>query len=240
MAKFDWSLLDRNMIINHMLSVEPKVIKSNIPVDKFHQIIGNHIKKLVPVKIKKHRKCHEFSNTVFVGGTYYSDLDYDKEKCIEILFEYSFFDEEIYISTRKFLKISKLVADTLLHEIIHMHQHRSRKFKLIPEYKSKTKNERLKLEQEYLGCPDEMDAYSFNIACELVDFYGKDLYQISSFLNSSMLSRKKISPSWNKYFRAFEKNQEHPIIKKMKRQIIKYVPAAVQGKPYKKNELINR
>lgn len=240
MVKFNWASLDRTMIIDHMMRIESKLTNSNIPIEKFHKTLGNHIKKLAPVKIRKNRKCHEYINRVFVGGVYYSDLDQDKERCIEILFEYSFFDDEIHISNKKFARISQLVADTMLHEIIHMHQHRSRKFKILPDYNSKAKEEYIQIEQRYLGCPDEMDAYSFNIACELFEYFNDDVNQITKFLNSKVLPRKRIAPSWNKYYRTFEKNHDHPVLKRMKRQILKYLPMATLGKPYRTPEWINR
>jgi hypothetical protein len=120
-----------------------------------------------------------------------------------------------------------------------MQQYRSRKFKISSDYSSNALVDYVRREQEYLGCTDEMDAYSFNIACELIDYFGNDREQISKFLNDKILSKKKISPSWSKYFRAFEKNHNHPIIKRMKNKILKYIPRATSGKPYIRNQWIN-
>lgn len=240
MAKFNWSILDRNSIIAHMMLIEPILTKKHISINQFHKVLTNHIRKLAPIRFKKQKKCHERSNWIYVGGTYYSDWDQEKRKCIELVFEYSFFDEEIYVSKNKFLRVSKLVADTILHEIIHMKQYRSRKFKNIPDYSSNAIEDVIRMEQEYFGNADEIDAYSFNIACELNEHFGKSKIKITQFLDSKKLSRKRISPTWNKYFKVFEHNHGHPIIKKMKQRIIKYLPLADIGKPYKETDYINR
>jgi len=217
----------------------PNIIKKELSIDVFHKMITNHIKKLAPVKCRKYKNVHENVNWVYIGGMYHGDLDKDRKKCIELIFEYSFLDPNLYISINKYKSICKLIADTLLHEIIHMKQYRSRRFKILANYRSNSSIDYIRREQEYLGCPDEMDAYSFNIACELKDHFEGNVSKIKKFLNQTKLERKKISPSWNKYVRAFEKNYDHPIIQKLKKKIIKYLPMANIGKPYRRNNWIN-
>jgi hypothetical protein len=45
-----------------------------------------------------------------------------------------------------------------------MRQFRRRNFKQLPDYASNAEKSEIREEQEYLGCKDEIDAYSFNIA----------------------------------------------------------------------------
>lgn len=239
-VKFNWSLLDRETIANYVMMLLPSLVGKPISVDFFHSKITRHLKKIVPIRFKKHRDLKVTSNQVWIGGTYYSDWDQDKQKCIELLFAYPLFEDTLKITKQKFIRISYNVADTLLHEIIHMRQYRRRKFKPLPDYTSSSSRLKMRLEQEYLGNTDELDAYSFNIACELIDKFGKNKGPIVNYLNENQKGKNRRANSWRMYLKAFEHNHEHPIIKRVKKKVIRYLPRAYSGKPYRNKDWINR
>jgi hypothetical protein len=131
------------------------------------------------------------------------------------------------------------IADTLLHEIIHMRQFRRRNFKQLPDYASNAEKSELREEQEYLGCSDEIDAYGFNIACELMNKFGKNNVQVVNYLNENQKSKKRRPNSWRMYLKAFEHDHNHPIIQRVKKKVVRYLPAAEVGKPYRNKDWIN-
>jgi hypothetical protein len=132
------------------------------------------------------------------------------------------------------------IADTILHEIMHMRQYRRRKFKILPDYASTAEKTEQRAEQEYLGCSDEVDAYSFNIACELMDKFKYDPVQVIQYLNEDQKGLRRRHNSWRMYLKAFDHNHDHTIIKRLKKKIIKYLPRAINGKPYRNKDWISR
>jgi hypothetical protein len=237
---FDWSLLSRDFIAVSLWELAPTVVKNSITPIQFHKIISNHLKKIVPVKIRKSFHDKKISNNVLIGGVYYSDYDQRKEKCIEIIFEYSQNDKKLNISNQKYCRICYNIADTLLHEIMHMRQFRRRRFKDLPDYPSDAKKLSIRQEQSYLGNEDEIDAYSFNIACELIDKFGMNQTKILKYLNENQRGKNRKHNCWRMYLKAFQHDHNHKVIKKVKKKVLRYLPAAEYGRPYRTKEWINR
>lgn len=238
--KFDWSILDREYIAAYMLELAPDVVKQNLSIQQFHNKITKHLKKLAPVRVRKNFSPKVETDQCWVGGTYFSDWDREKTKSIEIVFEYSLFDDHICISNRRFRGTCYTIADTLLHEIIHMRQYRRRKFKILPDYASTAGKDELRMEQSYLGCSDEIDAYGFNIACELIDKFGADQPTIIKYLNEKQKGKRRKHNCWRMYLKAFEYDHNHPIIQRVKKKVVRYLPQAYVGKPYRNKDWISR
>jgi hypothetical protein len=98
----------------------------------------------------------------------------------------------------------------------------------------------LRKEQSYLGCTDEIDAYSFNIACELLDKFKNDNKLAINYISKRQRKGNLKSNTLRTYLKAFEYNYNHPIIKRLKKRVIRYMPHAEQGKPYRTKDWINR
>jgi hypothetical protein len=238
-SKFDWSLLDRNGLIQFIQCLSDKLCEKSVTPDQFHTILTRHIKKYLPIKIARFYDTKVDSGFVFLGGTYYSDQDRSKQKCIEIILLYNPNDTAITHSRRKFLRFSKLFADTILHEIMHMRQYRRRNFKILPEYASNAEKTEQMQEQSYLGSSDEIDAYGFNIACELMDKFKLDRKKVIRYLNEDQKNKRRKFDSWRMYLKAFNYDHNHVIIRRMKKKVIRYLAYAELGKPYKNKDWIN-
>jgi flagellar hook protein FlgE len=223
-----------------MHSLAPEVVNQKLSITDFHKKITNHLKKFVPIRFKKGFNNKVEPNLCWVGGTYYSDRDMDKAKSIEILFEYPAYSKTICITGKRFRGTCYTIADTLLHEIIHMRQYRRRKFKILPDYASTAEKTELRQEQSYLGCSDEIDAYSFNIACELVDKFGRNQTRIINYLNENQKGKRRRHNSWRMYLKAFQHDHNHPIIQRVKKKIVRYLAAAEMGRPYRNKDWIDR
>ena len=207
-------------------------------IPKFHRILGTFIQKQIPIKLKKLSDTKVEYDTVWIGGAYYSDLDKLNKKSIELVIVYSKLDK-IKLSKKRYLRVCYNVANTIMHEIIHMRQYRRRKFKTLPEYASNAEKTEQHKEQTYLGHSDEIDAYGFNIACELMDKFKNDTTKVIDYLNEDQNGLRRKQNSWRMYLKAFNHNHEHPIIKRTKKKIVRYLPYAIYGKPYKNKDWIS-
>jgi hypothetical protein len=239
-SKFDWSILDREGLANFFWQIYPELCGQEILISKFHSKLVAHIKKQLPIKIRKNSDPKVEFDWTYVGGTYYSDLDREKERCIELVLVYNPFQNKINMTARRYRRMCYTMADTILHEIMHMRQYRRRNFKELPDYASTAEKDEQRQEQEYLGNSDEIDAYSFNIACELLGKFNNNFNKVVEYLNENQKGLRRRHNGWRMYLKAFNHDHDHPIIKRTKSKIIKYLPHAESGKPYKNKEWINR
>jgi hypothetical protein len=234
---FDWSAMDRHSIAGLVGILAPKIVNQRITVDQFHSLIYRHLKKYIPLRITKTKYKKAEPNTVMVGGCYYSDWDQLNKTCIEVSMLYNPKDEQLKLNNRKFARICIVIADTILHEIIHMRQFRRREFKDLPDYPSTARRASKREEQRYLGNSDEIDAYGFNIACELMDQY-ENIDDIIKHLSIDQKNKKVKYDGWLMYLKAFDHDHNHPVIKKVKKKILQYLPNAEIGKPYRNKDWI--
>lgn len=238
-ATFDWSLLTRHTVSGLLYTLEPEVVKQKITVSEFHKKITNLLKKHIPVRVRK-SYCEKVDpGFVYIGGTYFSGYDEDDLKCIEIVFQYRTTQKTLNLSPKRFSGICTNIADTLLHEIMHMRQFRRRNFKYLPDYASNAEKSEIRQEQSYLGCSDEIDAYAFNIACELHDKFAGDKTAIVNYLNENQIGKRRRHNSWRMYLKAFQHDHNHSIIRRIKKKVVRYLPQAQIGKPYKNKDWIN-
>lgn len=233
-------MLDKSSLVEYLLELAPTVVKTNLTITKFHSIVAKHLKKTIPLRTRKTKDKEVEPGQVWVGGTYYSDWDQEKQKCIEIVLAYNSTNSKLCLTSMQFRRICNGIADTLLHEIIHMRQYRRRKFKALPDYASNADKQELRREQSYLGCSDEIDAYSFNIACELYSKFDGNYNKIIDYLNEDQRGKKRRHNSWRMYLKAFGHNHNHPIVRRVKKKVVRYLPFAEIGKPYRNKDWINR
>lgn len=235
---FDWSDLDRYSIANYFWELHTELLSTHTKQNKIHRLISKHIKNKYPIKVVQIFDSNVDSGVIFIGGMYRSDLDQTGKKSIEIDFFYNSKKEIYTVDSRRLWRMSLCFADTLLHEIIHMRQYRRRNFKDLPAYSSTAEKSDKAEEQSYLGCSDEIDAYGFNIACELTEkFKGNEKY-IIKYLQENQKNKKRKNNCWRMYLRAFDYNHNHEIIKKLKKKVIHYLPYAELGKPYRNKDWI--
>lgn len=239
-SKFDWSSLDRAGLATYLWLLAPKIVNERMDTAQFHTLISKHLKNFLPLRVaKQFDRTKKTANMILIGGCYYSDKDKSHHRSIEILMVYNPTDDSLKINKRRFWRICCGIADTILHEIIHMRQFRRREFKYLPEYESTAKKTAQRLEQVYLGCSDEIDAYGFNIACELLDNFNGDQSQIINYLDTNKRVAGRQSNSWKMYLKAFNHDHDHIIIKRLKKKILRYLPAAALGKPYRNKDWIS-
>jgi hypothetical protein len=238
--EFDWAKLNKFSILKAVSGCRKSIVNKPLPIKEIHAIFTSHLKSYFPVKVKKTTATDTELGCVYIGGMYYSGHDIESKPCIEVVFQYSLFDEILTINSALFSRIANTIADTLLHEMIHMKQYRSRKFKVLPDYASTAEKRKQRLEQGYLGCTDEIDAYSFNIACELNDKFKGNGDAIVEYLNKVTHRKVRRPSTWIKYLTAFDNDHNHRIIKRAKKRIIHYIPYAKVGSPFKPSDRLRQ
>ena len=239
-SEFNWSILDRQQLYKLLWMVWPEIVDKPLTAAKIHAILAKHIKQYLPVRVSKKFDFGVDPGWVYIGGTYYSDYDQEFKKSIEVIFVYNPLDKKLCLNKSKFQRICKTFSDVVLHELIHMRQYRRREFKILPEYESNAERTEQRQEQGYLGCTDEIDAYSFNIACELIDRIGLDYPALIDYVSATHWKGRLKSNSLRMYLKAFDYNHNHRIIKRLKKKIIRYLPNAELGRPYRTTDWIDR
>lgn len=148
-------------------------------------------------------------------ATYDSDLDSMNRPCIELFIVYSSLDNILVFDEDLFDTVTKRLCDSISHEQIHQRQSRNRywedPFDVNPEDPV-----------AYLSNKDEIDAYSYNIANELLDY--ADRQTVLTLLQDP--SKIKIEHSVNlwSYFITFDYDYQHPVIKRLIQKIVKVLP----------------
>jgi hypothetical protein len=232
-AAFDWSKLDRNQLCAILNDVKKKVVGHTLLIEDLHKILANQIRKNLPVRVKLLRNSEQEHGIIYIGGCYYGDQDEEFEsRYVEIVLSYFIWDEYLKITQHRWKRMCEVFADTVLHEIIHIRQYRTRKWKNIPGYCSSAESSKQRKEQIYYGHPDEIGAYAFNIACELYDRFGNNQNLSIKYLNSNQAVRHR-SSTYLRYLKTFDMDHSHSIIRRLKKKVIYYLPYAKIGKPFK-------
>lgn len=201
-----------NPIIEHKILTQwlSKFIGQSITPHQFVHKLGIFLSRSHPITVRL-----EFNNTILdlneftIGGLYDVVRDEEKQKPLAFFFIMNHPADTPWLITEAIVdELALELIEALAHEYQHLHQYRSRDYMLNRDYKSQAKDPKLKEDQEYLGQPDEIDAYATNIA---VKFY----------LGNHGLSQtaKKFSLDLKNYYKAF--GPQHPVIKQLLKKIIK-------------------
>jgi len=231
---FNWSLLDRYNLYSMLYSAGKDCVGKKLAIKDIQKILSTHIKGHLPVKVtRKQNDPKQKRGLIYMGGVYLSERDANcYTRFIEIVFSYHPLDQSIKITEYRWSRLCSLFADTILHEVIHMRQYRSRNFKAIPGYESTAYYHKQRVDQQYYGDRDEMGAFSFNIACDMIDRFGLDHSAIQKYMDS-MQAKKHKKSTYHRYLSAFDWNHNHPKIRQMKKKILHQLDYAHVGKPFK-------
>jgi len=213
------------------------VVNKKLKPYELQKLLRTRIKEFLPIRVVMQKDSKQQKSLVYVGGAYYADYDVQEKRYIEVVFSYRNAQDTYRLSERRWERLCTLFADTVLHEIVHLRQYRSRNFKTIPGYLSTAYYAKDRREQEYYGHKDEMGAFAFNIACELYDRFGENFDAAKKYLDTNLTKRSKRT-SWHRFLKAFDWDHNHPIVCSMKKKIIRNLPYAVIGKPFKTNDYL--
>lgn len=217
-----------------LYAVGNRVIGRKLRVERLQSILAKQVKRHIPVRVLTARSPTAEPGQIEVAGTYSPWHDRrGRPRYIEIIFAYNREQKFLKLSRHRWAKLCWIFADTVLHEIIHTYQHRRRSFKAIPGYESTAHLGRDRRSQNYYGDPDEIGAHAFNIACDLVDRFGRNFNAATRYLNSNRYRRHRFS-TFFEYMKAFDHDHDHRIIRRVKKKTKFYLPLAYeQGRPFR-------
>jgi hypothetical protein len=87
------------------------------------------------------------------------------------------------------------------------------------------------MDQEYYGHRDEMGAFRFNIACEMIDRFGYDPVSIRYHMDN--LSGRTKRGTFTKFLATFDWNHDHIKVCQMKKKVMQQLEYAAIGRPFK-------
>ncbi len=199
-------------IVEHKIITQwlSKFIGQSITPHQFVHKLGIFLSRRHPITVRL-----EFNDTILdqdeftVGGLYDVVRDENKLKPLAFFFIMNHLsDTEWQITDSIADELALELIEALAHEYQHLYQYRIRDYVLNRDYKSQAKDPKLKEDQEYLGQPDEIDAYATNIA---VKFYLGN--------HNKSQTAKKFSLDLKNYYKAF--GPHHPVIKQLLKKIFK-------------------
>lgn len=186
----------------HITRWTAKIVGKEICVKKLTRSLSRHLNKRHPVIVRLQYSKELDQNDFTIGAFYEPNYDEVGRKPLIIVFIVNC-NKTVEIVNVERLSIELLEA--LIHEYQHLHQYRSRGFILNKSYSSSHSNPNIRADQEYLGSPDEIDAYAANIAAR-------------HFVLRDDLARKQ-SHDLGNYYYAF--GPHHPVIKKLLKKVVK-------------------
>jgi len=157
-------------------------------------------------------------NTIGIFGEYRPYEDEDGEPCLHIYFDYPLARKKIDIKYYDWSTLAYHISDVIAHEYIHLYHCRRRGYRHGRGYRGKENLRYRESMQDYLGCEDEILAYSFNVATEVV-VLGKDLAKTVNYR------------FYRRYFR-----HDRKIMLKLERYAVKYIKQLERAN----NEQVNK
>jgi len=178
------------------------------------------------IKVKTSRDKVVSKNQVIIGGSY--DPEEDAANCPSIIIYITYNPDQKRIRIKD-IDWSQLCLDLIEcsgHEIIHQTQYRLRGFDIGPNiFVSLSPEERKRTDQEYLGNPDEIEAYGYSIAVEVFLKYSPKIITIKYISKTAMFKT---------YVNAF--GREHKVVGGLLSYIVKYYEAISEGNHAKRPE----
>ena len=198
----------QNKLMQKLLSVVPRdgALSPTDITAKIRSCVSNN-----NIKFITQRSNITHVDQVLVGGTYDEYNDKEGDPYVEIILYYHPDQQHLDVAKVDWTRVCFEITETIGHEMVHRDQS-NRKRKKIRGYVSRDTRVGQRREQEYLGHPDEIEAYGFSIALELVLLHQvKELDEVA--LGEIVM--------WNAYAQAFAEDQS--VLVKLQKQIVKYL-----------------
>ena len=189
-------------IYKQLLSLESKVSKQKFTPGTFTGLIRKQFPK-EDYAFRTEKSYAVDPNSIIVGGLYDKENDLDQLPHTEIILYY--YPEQLSFkgSDLNWEQISFDIAECVAHEQIHRQQMLEKK--KLKRYVSKSADKDLRVEQNYLGHDEEIDAYGFSIAAESVTF--NKPYNMCTM--------------YHVYKQTFD--TDHSVVVKLEQEIVKYL-----------------
>jgi hypothetical protein len=186
-----------------------------------HHTIVRKIRYAIPYpdcKIVSNKTLTVISNNFDIAGLYDPEKDEDGERCIEIEIGFPkrkdfYYFNESDLSRNHWSEFCINFSLILGHEYMHLNQFRRRNFNWCRSYKGISSKPNIREHQEYYGDSDEIDAYAFTAAANIIT---------DSILNpKSKKNTVEYTKLYKTYLTLFDKND--PVVLKFVRLTNRYL-----------------
>ena len=209
----------RKEILEIMDEIQPFIVNQFMSVDELIQDLGVFLGKRFNIDVKHAEAAQVDQNDIDLNGFYDGGLDEAGDIPIEIYLVTNPMQDVMLIDAEQFNIISRRIADTLSHEVIHMHQYRARDFLEVEKIEYTEFEDEEEENRWYLSSPDEINAYAYNIANELLDKHNYP--QVLEKLNKVKDISIEDSINLWAYVQAFSKDVNHPVLKRLIKKVYK-------------------
>lgn len=161
-------------------------------------------------------------NQVVIGGQYDPDEDEANFSSIRVFASYNPYQKEINLKDVRWKQLCITIVECVGHELVHQRQYRARGYDIRDKlFVSKCKEREKKEEQEYLGNPDEIEAYGYSVASEL-------------FLKYKMEEMTKDCVKKSQMFKVYASTFgiNHPVVAELTEHIVNYYLQLSKGNTY--------
>lgn len=207
-----------NSILERVNLVCKNVRDKSYDTISFRKLIGLTRKEFrirdidLEIKIKKDRSLD--NDHFYVMAYYDAENDLENNTAIEVVI-YHCFESDNEFKKHHTTELLIQIYDAVVHELRHQEQSQKRKYKTFSDHPVEPYS-------SYLADPDELDAYAFSIAVELLR--AMPLERVKRYMSRlTVLSKIKqngmyISPTLRGYVGHFNKN---PLLKRLAKKVYK-------------------
>lgn len=198
-----------------MEPLRPLLVGSPKQIEEISALLGEVISTNFRTDVIQ-AEAHEVDvGDINVTAYYDPELDSMNRPCIELILVYNPLDDYLIFDNELFDTMTKRLCDSICHEQIHQQQHRARYWIEHPVDCDNT--------EEYLQNKDEIDAYSHNIANELLDY--ADYQNVLTLLNSPSTIKLEHSVNLWVYIKTF--GIEHHVTKRLLKKVLRRLPVVI-------------
>jgi hypothetical protein len=211
------------VVIKQMNSARSSIVGKNVTPSNMAKTVQKSLKKFGA------EVTFEFASKLSVGemsaNAYYDrEADLEGDTAIEITLLFSPKDKGgVTLDNEGFDSLSDTMAKVIAHELLHKSQASNRGYEEPRPFRvSGVSDPKVAEAQKYLGNSDEIEAYSHNIALDLLKNYGSRKNALTALKNFVKIPPDK-SPDMFAYLVAFGMDKNHPVLKKLVKKIILYL-----------------
>jgi len=219
-TKKDIYVPSRKDLIPILEELSEEIVDVILPLDEMIDKIGYFISSRFRVDVMHATSTGAVPGSIIINAEYDQERDERNKISISLILITWPSDRSYLWDREQFDSITRQIADTLIHESVHMKQCRARDFEDYFLEKDEFDSDKEEA-QYYLGNSDEVDAYAHNIASELLDC--GDFNTANFYLSNPNQVTLEISANLWSYMQTFDRNVNHPIIKKLIKKIYKHL-----------------
>jgi hypothetical protein len=208
-----------------MEQIKHQVINTPLYKHELSNIIGHHLAQALRVNVIQAEAKEVDIGDMNINAFYDPDEDMMGKACIELVLVYSPYEKILIFDDEGWVRLVRRIADSVAHEQRHKYQYRQRDWERWDEEESE---DEIEVAQMYLGNKDEIDAYSINIANELLDNYTYN-ETLHCLTNPKKIDMSKSVNLWA-YMTVFGMDFSHPVLKRLLKKIYKILPDQVRNK----------